>query len=203
MKNHASSVARASVITLTMLVVSVLAACETPAPKPATPTLSYADLGPIRLDVAKIEIVDEYIPPLKHPNVEHEFPISPAEAVERWARDRLVAGGRERTARFIIRNAAVREVGLKKKTGLRGLLTSDQSERYDGQVTVVLEIRSSRGFRDGFVEVTSEHSRTVAEDVTVNAREKLFLEITERLISDFNTEIEKQIAAHLTPYRLL
>ncbi len=204
MKTQLRPFVRSSVVVMVaVLVVSILAACEASPTKPATPELTYSNLGSIRLDVAKIEIIDEYLPPLKRPNVEHEFPISPSEAVQRWARDRLVAGGRERTARFIIRTADVREIALKKKTGLRGLLTSDQSERYEGRVTVVLEIRSTRGFRDAFAEATSEHSRTITENASLNQREQLFFEITERLVSDLNAEIEEQIAAHLAPYRLL
>ncbi len=185
-----------------LLMAGVVTGCETPAPAPQKPELSYAHLGAIRLDVAKIEVVDEYLPPLLPPNVEHEFPISPAEALQQWARDRLQAVGKERTGRFIIRNAAVKEVALKKKGGLRGLFTKDQSERYDGRITVQLEIRSNRGFRDAFVEAMAEESRTVPEDISLVERERVFLQITEELIVILNAEIEKQIAAHLSSYRI-
>ena len=197
------AIARATTLIVSLFMLGALAACETAAPKTPAPQLSYTDLPSIRLDVTKIEIVDEYLPPLKAPNVEHEFPISPSEAVERWARDRLVAGGRDRVARFIIRYAAVTEAALKKKTGLTGLLTTDQSERYDGRVAVTLEIRSDRGFREAFADATSEHSRTVPGDASVNQREKIFFEITERLVRELNAEIERQIAAHLSPFRIL
>lgn len=175
--------------------------CATPAPAPA-PQLGYAHLGPIRLDVAGIEIVDAYLPPLREPHVEHEFPVSPAEALLRWAQDRLVAAGRERRARFVIRDAAVREVRLPRKKGLRALLTTDQSERYDGRVAVALEIRSGRNFRDAIVEAVAERSRSVPEDASVEERERVFLQITEDLVASLNGEIEKQIAAHLAAYRL-
>ena len=177
------------------------AGCASPAPAPA-PQLGYAHLGPIRLDVAGIEIVDAYLPPLREPHVEHQFPVSPAEALLQWAQDRLVAAGRERRARFVIRDAAVREVRLPRKKGLRGLFTTDQSERYDGRVAVALEIRSGRNFRDAIVEAVAERSRTVPEDATVEERERVFLHITEDLVASLNGEIEKQIAAHLAPYRL-
>ena len=178
------------------------AGCATPAPAPE-PQLGYAHLGPIRLDVAGIEIVDAYLPPLREPHVEHEFPVSPAEALQRWAQDRLVAAGRERGARFVIRDAAVREVRLPRKKGLRGLFTTDQSERYDGRVAVALEIRSQRSsFRDAIVEAVAERSRTVPEDASVEERERVFLQLTEDLVASLNGEIEKQIAAHLGAYRL-
>ena len=177
------------------------AGCATPAPAPE-PQLGYAHLGPIRLDVAGIEIVDAYLPPLREPHVEHEFPVSPAEALLRWAQDRLVTAGRERRARFVIRDAAVREVRLPRKKGLRGLFTTDQSERYDGRVAVALEIRSGRNVRDAIVEAVAERSRSVPEDASVEERERVFLQITEDLVASLNGEIEKQIAAHLAAYRL-
>ena len=177
------------------------AGCATPAPAPE-PQLGYAHLGPIRLDVAGIEIVDAYLPPLREPHVEHEFPVSPAEALLRWAQDRLVAAGRERRARFVIHDAAVREVRLPRKKGLRGLFTTDQSERYDGRVAVALEIRSGRNVRDAIVEAVAERSRSVPEDASVEERERVFLRITEDLVASLNGEIEKQIAAHLAAYRL-
>ena len=182
------------------LVAGVVAGCETAIPAPQKLELSYAHLGAIRLDVAKVEVVDEYLPPLQPPNVEHEFPISPAEALQQWARDRLQAAGKDRKARFIIRNAAVQEIALDKKKGLRGLFTKDQSERYDGRITVQLEIRSNRGFRDAFIEAIAEESRTVPEDISLVERERVFLQITEELIAILNAEIEKQIAAHLSSY---
>ncbi len=187
----------------TVLMAAAVAGCETPAPSLEEPQLSYAHLGLIRLDVAKIDIVDEYLPPLRKPNVDHQFPISPAAALQQWAKDRLNAAGRERTARFIIRDAAVREVPLERKKGLRGLFTTDQSERYDGRVNVVLEIRSERGFRDAFVEAIAEQSRTVSEDVSLVERDRIFLKMTEELVAAMNAEIEKQIAAHLSTYRML
>ena len=190
------------ILVAALLTAGVVAGCETAAPEPQKPELSYAHLGAIRLDVAKVEVVDEYLPPLQPPNVEHEFPISPAEALQQWARDRLQAAGKDRKARFIIRNAAVQEIALDKKKGLRGLFTKDQSERYDGRITVQLEIRSNRGFRDAFVEAMAEESRTVPEDISIVERERVFLQITKELIAVLNAEIEKQIAAHLSSYRI-
>ncbi|MDA0260847.1 MAG: hypothetical protein O3A21_01420, partial [Proteobacteria bacterium] len=62
-----SSISRSTAVVVTMLAMVGLVSCETAAPKPELPKLSYAGLGLIRLDVAKIEIIDEYLPTLKRP----------------------------------------------------------------------------------------------------------------------------------------
>ena len=63
------------------------------APQARFPELTYAHLGAMRLDVARVEIADEYHEPLRPPNVDHLFPTPPERAMRRWATDRLAASG--------------------------------------------------------------------------------------------------------------
>ena len=177
-----------------------LAACAPPPPAPQFPELTYAHLGAIRLDVARFEIVVEYDPPLAAPNVEHTFPTTPATAAERWARDRIQALGDTGWARFIVREAGVTETALEVEGGLRGAFTDEQSERYEGILDVVLEIRSDRGFRDAYVEARAMRTLTVPEDITVNDRRMIFLEMTEGLMADINAQLEDRIRQHLPRY---
>ncbi|MBM3511031.1 MAG: hypothetical protein FJX61_12995 [Alphaproteobacteria bacterium] len=178
-----------------------LGACQVPAPAPTLPELTYAHLGPIRLDVARIEIVDDYLPPLRRPNVEHEFPIPPADAARRWVNDRLQAAGRQRTARFFIRTAAVVETKLDRRGGLAGAFTTDQSERYNATLEVALEIRSESGQREAYVEARSENTRTVSEKASINDRERVYFEMTEFLMKAVNAELEAQINQHFGRFR--
>ena len=178
----------------------VLAACETPVPAPVFPQLTYAHLGAIRLDVAKVEVVDQYVPPLKRPNVEHEFPVTPAAAARRWVVDRIKAAGSGRTVRVLIRTAAVRVKALPKSKGLRGLFTVEESERYDGELAMTIEIRSERGFRDAFAEARVTRSRTVLENISLNQRTEVYFEMTEGLMIDLNAELEKNIRRHLARF---
>ena len=190
---------RASIALLAPLALVLAACAPPPAPAPLS-ELSYSHLGAIRLDVARYEIVVEYDPPLAAPNVEHTFPTTPAAAAERWARDRIRAAGEEGWARFIIRQADVIETALDPQGGLEGALTDEQSERYDGVLDVILEIRSDRGFRDAYVEARARRTRTVSEDITVNERKKVFFEMTEGLMADVNAQLEDRIREHLARY---
>ena len=176
------------------------AACEPPAPAPVFAQLTYAHLGAIRLDVAKVEVVDQYVPPLKRPNVEHEFPITPAAAARRWAVERIKAAGTGRTARVIVRTAVVRVKTLPKSKDLRGLFTVQESERYDGELAMTIEIRSERGFREAFAEARATRSRTVLENISLNQRTKVYYEMTEGMMIDLNAELEKNIRTHLARF---
>ena len=93
------------------------------------------------LDVAEIEIIDATTPTNASPHVEQLFPVPPAHAAQRWARDRLRAGGLANRAQFIIQRADVIETSLP-KSELAGIFTKDQGDRYDAVLSVLLEIRS-------------------------------------------------------------
>ena len=193
---------RLPLIALAAALAAALASCVTPPPRPAFPELTWAHLQPFALDVAEIEITSDYLPPLAPPHVEHLFPTPPQEAAERWARDRLRAAGGQDRATVVITDARVIETKLAGSGGLTGLFTTEQAERYDAAVEVVIEIRSDRGFLDGLVRARAERSLTVPEDLTLNEREEVWFELVEALMADLNAELEANIQAHLQRFLL-
>lgn len=175
----------------------VLAACDTTPPKHDLPQITFAHLAPITLDVGRVEVVSNYVPPLKAPNVEHRFPILPEAAMKRWAADRLKAGGAAGTARFVITDAAVVEEPLPLSKGLAGIFKKEQAERYNGTAEASLEIIDARGLRKGFASARAFYSRTVAEDVSMNERERAWFEIVEALMLVFDSEMEQNMRQYL------
>ena len=126
--------------------VSALAACSNSPPRQRLPELTYAHLGVFRLDVARIDIVNQYRSPLTAPNVDHLMPVPPERTLERWARDRLAAtGGTGSIARYAIQDAKMLETELKRTPGVRGAFTTDQAERYDLSLAASLEVLDDRG----------------------------------------------------------
>ncbi|MDP7547904.1 MAG: hypothetical protein QGF20_11470, partial [Alphaproteobacteria bacterium] len=93
----------------------LLTACESPLKEVTYPDLRFNHLPVIELDVARIEIVEQYRSPLRAPNVEHELPLAPARAMRNWAADRLRAVGKSGQAKFIIIDASVKAERLRKK----------------------------------------------------------------------------------------
>jgi hypothetical protein len=164
--------------------------------------LSYAHLAPIRLNVADIQVQRVYNSPGTKPNVEQLFPVRPADAAERWARDRLQAAGAEGVAIVKILNASVVEVPLPRTTGLQGAFTTDQSERYDAVLEVSIEAQSRSTGRRVAVTTRAQRSRTVPEDITLNDREKVWFEMTEALMNDLNAALEREIYANFGDFVL-
>lgn len=190
---HRWAKARAGVLAL-----AILAGCTVSVPNQQFPELTYRHLEPIRLAVTQVDIVDRYQPPLAPPNVEHRAPVAPAQAARNWATDRLVAtASTPRRAVFTIDEAAIVETALDRTTGLRGVLTKDQSERYDATISVRLEIFDANGERAGIATALAKRGRTVSEDVSLNDRKQLWFEMTESLMNDLNREMENNIRVFL------
>ena len=154
----------------------------------------------IELAVASIEVTQSYRAPSKAPNIEHHFPTSPGITAAQWARDRLRAAGGGNLVRVTISRASVVEVPLKPSGGLRGLLTNDQSERYDGTLEIRIEMLAPGGRRLAMVKSLATRSRSVPEDITLAAREKVWFRLTEDLMNDINTSLETQIRQYFTKW---
>ncbi len=177
-----------------------LAACETQ-PVPQFRELTYSQLGPIRLAVDDVEVIEAYRSPLRDPHVEHRFPTSPATAARRWAEDRLVAtGGTGARAVYTIVDASVVETKLDPTTGVKGLFTRDQSERYEAILQVKIDVFDPTGGRRASTTVTARESRTAGENLTLNEREQLWFEMTEALMEALNGQLESNIDQFLDGY---
>ncbi len=183
-----------------VLLFLAVTACETPVEQRAFSEITFGHLSPISLDVAAIDIVVAYQPSLQAPNVEYEFPVPPASAAERWAADRLQAVGASGRAVVTIVDASVIEVALKKSSGLKGLFTTDQSERYDATVRLTIEAVDLNRQLTARAEAEAKRSRSVRESVTLAEREKLWFALTETLLADFDGAMEQQIRTHLADF---
>lgn len=180
-----------------LAVVFLLTGCATEVQKPGFSQISFAHLQPISLNVARIEVENRYVSPATRPNVEHEFPVSPAAVASNWGRDRLRAVGQSGVTRVVVRRASVVEVPLKRTTGVTGAFTRDQSERYDAIIDMMVELRDADGNVRVTAESTAKRSRSVSENISLIEREKIWFEMTETMMSDLNTALENQVRIHM------
>jgi len=178
----------------------ILAGCTAPSPAPRYPELTFTHLPPIRLDAATLEIVDAFKSPFAAPNVEHLMPVSPAAAMRRWAQDRLLPVGDGGRIVFTIADAGVTETSLAPTPGVRGVVTKDQSERYDAKLLVRISVDGGDNRRRGDVSAEAMRSRTVIEGISLNEREEIWFRMTEGLVTDMNGELEAAIRSFLQPF---
>jgi hypothetical protein len=185
---------------LGFLLLGPLAGCETPATKPSFPDIRFTDEPRLRLDVAAVEIENDFHPSFHAPNVEHLFPIPPEHAMENWARDRLEATGTLRRARVRIIDASVKETELPRTKGLTGAFTTDQAERYDASVEMGVDLLNDRGFVDRTISAKATRSQSVAEGITPNQRDKAWYAMTKELMAELDRELERQIRDNFSFY---
>ena len=190
--------ARGATLIGVLILVLVMAACTTTVSRPVFKELSFERLPRIEFNVARIELVEAFQSPLREPNIEYTFPTPPALAFKRWVHDRLRAEGGSGAVRVTIRDASVLRIPLAANTDIEGLITTEQGERLDATLNVLIEIMDAHGVASGsYASAESQRSRTVPEDLTLNERDLIYQEITEALINDINATLEQNIRQYL------
>lgn len=180
-----------------LLLALFVAGCTSAPEMPSYSEIRFTDKPPIRLDVARIDIVEAYRSPLKAPNVEHLFPVRPTRAARQWAQDRLRPGGDEGWAEAVIRDASATETALQRTEGIRGAFTTDQTERYDAVIAIDVRIFDPAGKELAYASATARHSRTVAEDATLNDRERAWYRMTAAMIRALDRALESEMKKSL------
>lgn len=186
-------------IFLTSLLI-LLAACSSSADLPEPPGLGYLAQQPFRLKVARIEVVKQYQSSSIAPHVENEMPMPPAAMIHQWTQDRLVPVGKTGYAVVTIEDASVVETPLKRTSGFQAMFTVDQSERYDAKVSVKIEIFDDAGNSKGSAYARAQSSRSVAENLTLGQRRKIWIYMIEKLISHLDAELDLNVKSYLGTY---
>jgi len=176
-----------------------LLSCKTSNIESTTPELTFSHLPDIRINVAKISVLNEYKMPFKKPNVEHVAPVSPGASVERWVSDILVPVGDKLDAQFIIKSGSIIESELKTQKGLKGVFAIEQSKRYTAIVDARLEIFDGSR-RLATINANAKRSHTLREDATPNLKTNLLFNLVENLMATFDRELRRQVDSHLQNY---
>ena len=175
-------------------------ACETPVETQRLPDITFAHLQPFNIDVADIEIINRYKAPLSAPHVEHRLPVSPASALSRWAGDRLKPVGSTGKLLVIIEDASATENALARDQSLKGKFTKQQTHRYDFAVRATLALMEGAGIERGTVSGAASRSVTIREDASLNDREKTWFDVLDRLMGDFNSEMDANLRQYLAAW---
>ena len=104
--------------------------------------------------------------------------------------------GKSGSARLVIHKASAVETLLKKKTGFTAAFTKQQSHRYDLTVEATLEIFAG-GRQKGHALAHASRFSTLREDASINKRQRIWFDLTEALVRDFDVEMENNIRRHL------
>jgi hypothetical protein len=168
--------------------VFVLSGCEEGPPSSQPPDLTFANLQPIQINAAKVEVVDSYKPPMQDPNVEHTFKTPPYVAAEKLLQKQLAPAGTENTLRAIIVDASVVREELPVTKGIAGIFEQEPAERLKGKVMVRFELvsPSAPDIVLGHAEVLARRDKSLMEGISPADRDRAYFALTDDLMDDLN-----------------
>jgi len=167
---------------------------------PAPPALSFTRYQPIYMSVSNIEVIEEYKSPMRAPNVEHQMPYSPADAMQIWVKDRLRAAGGPHTMQVIIKDASVVEKEKPKPDGIEGLFTLKADHEYTARLEVEMRIYGSEAMSEASIDVVASRNMTLSSMLSANGRDERFRAMIQEMMTATNAELEKNIFQHLGSY---
>ena len=169
------------------------------APPPRFPPLSFKGQPPIALDVRSVDVRDNYAPPLRAPNVEHEMPVSPAAAVRQWTLDRMQPVGAGDTATLTIQKASVIEQPLPKEGGLAAL-AEQQGSKLVGTIEALVTIRDPSGSPKATTTARVGRTATLGDRMSLNERDEAYYAFVKDLMRTFDQQMTDNINAYLPGY---
>jgi len=166
----------------------MLAGCEEGPPSSQPPEMTFANLQPIQVNAAKVDVVDNYKPPMQDPNVEHTFKTPPYVAAEKLLQKQLAPAGTENTLRAIIVDASVVREELPVTKGLAGIFEQEPAERLKGKVMVKFELVSPNApdIVLGHAEVLARRDKSLMEGISPADRDRAYFALTDDLMDDLN-----------------
>lgn len=159
--------------------------------------LRFEDQKPIKLKVSKVDVISEFTPSFRRPNVEHLFPISIEKTAKTWARDRLEAVdfSSDKVAQFIIKDASVTEE----------LETTDKvferdRMKYRATLNVVIHISDPQKLSNAETEIQAWRELIIPADTDIAEKEKYWNGMVTKLFDEFNLRMERNIHQYLNMY---
>jgi hypothetical protein len=167
------------------LLLAVASCASEPAPSPVAGSfapLDFSYLLPLRLNVARVEVVQHYVPSGQPPDVSPLDPVQPVAALRLMAEQRLKAEGSSGRAVFVINDASLLRLG--------DLIT--------GTLSVELDIFPSDDVRAGFAQATVVRQLTgAAGDLSA-----ALYQFTRDMMDQMNVEFEYQVRHSLAQWLL-
>lgn len=162
---------------------------STPAPRPM-PILAYQKYPPLRVNVGRVEVVDNYSAG-QYPNIEGQMALPLPQAVHDWAQSRFQANGQDGVLTITIDKASVVTDNLQRTTGVKGWLTVDQSQRLSGDILVRFAATGMSFGTSGNAMVQVKSSRTVPEDASLQQQDILLANLTDSLFTELDAGTQR------------
>ena len=157
----------------------------------------FNNSGKIELNVNKIDVVSEFTPSFRRPNVEHLFPNSIEKTARLWAHDRLEAVdySSPKTAKVIIKDASVTE----ELEPVDGVFEKDRL-KYRATLYIIIRVTDGNDLSSAGTEVEAWRELTIPADTAIEDKEKYWNKMVYDLFNDFNQRMDYNIRKYLNVY---
>lgn len=184
------------VVALLAILTGVLAACVNSI-APNVPQMDFKQYGIQRLNVERIKIVNDYKPPLREPNVEHNFVTPPYVAAQQWAQNRFQAVGNIGQATVRVLDAKVIHQNMPVRNGVEGMFYNDQGEKLEARLVVRVEVESPQYENIPYAEAEVVRNMTLPENITLAERDRAYQQLTTDMISELNRVMTQSIQRNM------
>lgn len=173
----------------------LLAGCAEGPPDTQPPEMTFANFQPVELNVARIEVRNDYQPPMRDPNVEHTFQTPPYVAAENLVKKQLVASGMQNILRVIVADAPVIREELPTIKGVMDSIEREPAELLKARVLLRFELVDERApdIVIGRAQVIAKREKTLLEDTSLTDRDRAYFDLTEALMTDLNNGLTTSV----------
>ena len=163
----------------------------------APPVVTGHVLPPkIALNVRAINLADRSgIQPPNSPYNANHFTPTIAEAIKKWASDRLQAVGQNGQAIIVIKDASLTAQPLPVKSGFDSWFTRQQGLKYMGHADVSIEASGSGGF--AVTDASASRVLTLPENPTAIEKQDAYFTMLNGLMEDLGKNLDSGIQAHM------
>ena len=177
-------------IAFILMAVIFVTACTVTSSARQQPRFAYKQYPATRINVATIEVRENYTMPMQSPNIEHLMPLPLPQAFADWARTRFVATGTTGTMIITISQANVLRKDLPRTDGVKGWFTVDQAERYDARSVVEIKFEGLPQ-QDGSGVVNVTRGQTIGENASIQERDQAWNRMSETMLTDLDAATQK------------
>lgn len=173
----------------------LLAGCVEGPPAARSPELTFTNMPLVSIDAARIDVIDNYKPPMQEPNVEHTFQPTPYAAAEQLAHSRLVAAGSENVLRVIIDDASVVREKLQVEKNFIHSFLPEPVEKLKAKLFVRFELvsPSAPDIVLGHASIAISRDRDLNNGISPAERDAATFELTEQLMNQFNSGLQTTV----------
>ncbi|MBN8828683.1 MAG: hypothetical protein J0H68_08245 [Sphingobacteriia bacterium] len=163
---------------------------------------SYHKLPKYNFNVKKIIIESNYSSPITYPNVEHLAPISLERAFRDWVKYNVTETGKgNATLKIIINDASMKEKTLETEKSFTSKFKYEQNREYTARLDIHFHIYEGDDITPKtLMEISVVRSRTGNNEDAPAQKERLFYELTQKMLIDTTAQIEENIYNYLSNY---